>query len=91
MPVSAIPLMKYRCKQINTKSTGTRTTTDPAINSPHSVLYCPLRFANATGKVYIVSLVMIIRGHKNSFHEPINVKIASVARAGLQRGSMIFQ
>ena len=62
---------------------GIITITDPAICSPCSVV-CPARLATATA-MYIDSSVEIISGHRKLFHDPVKLRIPSVARPVCER------
>ena len=68
---------------------GARTMIAPAISKVQSVLYSPLKEASRTGRGIISSELATIRGHMKFFHCPMNVKVTSVARAGLDSGRMI--
>ena len=67
--------------------------TEYAINCPHWVisLKLPLKFASPIGSVLIESELVMINGHMKLFQVVIKVKIESVTRAGIARGSAILK
>ena len=81
--------MNHCCASMKNKTMGIITITDPAICNPYSVAYCPAKLATATGRVYMLSSVEIINGHRKLFHEPVKLRMPKVARAGLHRGNTI--
>ena len=72
--------------------TGNVQITEQASRSPHRVisLKLPLNIANPTGKVLMLSVFVTIKGHIKLFQLETNVKIASVATAGIASGNAIL-
>ena len=85
--------IKYFLPSKKIPTTGIVQITEQANKSPHNVisLKLPLKMASPTGNVLIDSVFVTISGHIKLFQVDTNVKIASVAIAGIARGSAILK
>jgi hypothetical protein len=72
-------------------TTGAITINEAAISNVQSVVYKPWNEAKPTGSVFISIEFVTIRGHMKLFQLPKNVKVANVAKAGFDKGRIIFQ
>lgn len=90
-PPKVIPLTKYFWKKKKITYMGNATKVAPAIAIPISINSPGIAeiLAIAIGSVLILSLVIIIKGHKKLFHEPQKVKIVKQATRGFEIGKTI--
>src|SRR5699024_9947946 len=92
IPVVAMPLTRYFCPARKKPKTGPSATTDMANSGPQEVWELEsTKVRSATGTVYISGLVRKINWLKKSFQVQMKVKIAVVAKAGIDSGRMIRQ
>lgn len=91
MAPSFSPEMKYFCIAKKKMIIGMVEIIEPAAINRQFDENIPCKLFTPTGSVYIASFVNTILGHKNSPHEPINVKIASTASDGFTIGNKTFQ
>src|SRR5690554_1547087 len=90
-PVVAIPLTRYFWPKRKMRNSGIKETMDIANIAPHEL--CPVesrKDRKAMGTVYMSGSVRKISWEKKSFQVQMKVKIAVVARAGRDSGSMIW-
>ncbi len=82
-------LIRYFFPAINTAITGTEQIHEHAISSPHIVISLNelLKIVSPTAIVRIDSVFVTISGHIKLFHVVTNVKIPSVAIAGMAQGT----
>ena len=92
-PPCIISFIKYFLPIKNTPITGKVQITEHASKSPQSVisLKLPLKIANPTGRVRMLSVFVTINGHIKLFQLDTNVKIAKVEITGIASGKITLQ
>src|SRR5699024_1584950 len=91
-PPVVIPSIKYFWKKMKIKNTGSRETIDMANKGPHiDWPSTSMKALNASEIVYFDTELKYNKLLKKSFHVHINVKMALVAKAGMESGRIILK
>src|SRR5919198_106552 len=88
-PVVASERTNQRWPTTKTTSIGASAITFPAMSSVQLVWWAPWNVARPSCTVLSAGVLITMSGHRKSFHVHRNVTIASVASAGIERGTTI--